>query len=70
MLAVAHAQREPAEAAQHLERAIALNPENRGLAKSDPDLERCAATRRSGRRSTRRPLRDPTAAAPPFSRSR
>jgi tetratricopeptide (TPR) repeat protein len=40
MLAVAHAQRgEPAEAIAHLERAIALNPENRGLAKSDPDLE-------------------------------
>jgi len=40
MLAVAHAQRgEPAEAIAHLERAIALNPENRGLAKNDPDLE-------------------------------
>jgi outer membrane protein assembly factor BamD (BamD/ComL family) len=40
MLAVAHAQRgEPAEAVAHLERAIALNPENRGLAKNDPDLE-------------------------------
>jgi tetratricopeptide (TPR) repeat protein len=40
MLAVAHAQRgEPAEAIAHLERAIALNPENRALAKSDPDLE-------------------------------
>ena len=40
MLAVAHAQRgEPAEAIVHLERAIALNPENRALAKSDPDLE-------------------------------
>jgi tetratricopeptide (TPR) repeat protein len=40
MLAVAHAQRgEHAEALAHLERAIALNPENRGLAKNDPDLE-------------------------------
>jgi len=40
MLAVAHAQRgEPAEAIAHLERAIALNPENRALAKGDPDLE-------------------------------
>ena len=40
MLAVAHAQRdEHAEAIAHLERAIALNPENRALARSDPDLE-------------------------------
>lgn len=40
MLAVAHAQRgEHAEAIAHLERAIALNPENRGLARRDPDLE-------------------------------
>lgn len=40
MLAVVHAQRgEPAEAIAHLERAIAVNPENRGLARSDPDLE-------------------------------
>ena len=40
MLAVAHAQRgELAEAVAHLERALALNPENRALAKSDPDLE-------------------------------
>jgi tetratricopeptide (TPR) repeat protein len=40
MLAVAHAQRdELAEAVAHLERAIALNPENRGLARTDPDLE-------------------------------
>jgi tetratricopeptide (TPR) repeat protein len=40
MLAVAHAQRgEPAEAVAHLERAIALNSENRGLARTDPDLE-------------------------------
>jgi tetratricopeptide (TPR) repeat protein len=40
MLAVAHAQRdELAEAVAHLERAIALNHENRGLARTDPDLE-------------------------------
>src|SRR5579884_1018824 len=40
MLAVAHAQRgEHAEAIAHLERAIALNPENRGLARTDPDLD-------------------------------
>ena len=40
MLAVSHAQRgEHAEAIAHLERAIALNPENRGLARRDPDLE-------------------------------
>jgi tetratricopeptide (TPR) repeat protein len=40
MLAVAHAQRdEPAEAVAHLERAIALNPENRALARRDPDLD-------------------------------
>jgi tetratricopeptide (TPR) repeat protein len=40
MLAVAHAQRdEHAEAIAHLERAIALNPENRAHARRDPDLE-------------------------------
>jgi outer membrane protein assembly factor BamD (BamD/ComL family) len=40
MLAVAHAQRgELAEAVAHLERAIAINGENRGLARQDPDLE-------------------------------
>jgi tetratricopeptide (TPR) repeat protein len=40
MLAVAHAQLgEPAAALAHLERAIALNSENRGLARYDPDLE-------------------------------
>jgi hypothetical protein len=40
MLAVAHAQRdEHAEAVAHLERAIALNPENRALARNDPDME-------------------------------
>jgi tetratricopeptide (TPR) repeat protein len=40
MLAVAHAQRgELAQAIAMLERAIAVNPENRGLAKNDPDLE-------------------------------
>ena len=60
MLAVAHAQRdEHAEAVAHLERAIALNPENRALARNDPDME---------------PLRDDDAfraalEAPPGSRS-
>ena len=40
MLAVAHAQRdEPAEAIAHLERAVALNPENRSIARTDPDLD-------------------------------
>ncbi len=40
MLAVAHAQRgEHAEAVAHLERAIALNPENRALARTDVDLQ-------------------------------
>lgn len=40
MLAVAHAQRgEHAEAVAHLERSIALNPENRAQARRDPDLE-------------------------------
>jgi len=40
MLAVAHAQRlEHAEALAHLERAIVLNPENRGRARTDPDME-------------------------------
>ena len=40
MLAVAHAQRgEHTEAIAHLERAIALNPENRALARRDQDLE-------------------------------
>ena len=40
MLAVAHAQRgEPAEAVTHLERAIALNPENWARARHDPDLD-------------------------------
>ena len=40
MLAVAHAQRlERAEAITHLERAIALNPENRGRARTDSDLD-------------------------------
>ena len=39
-LAVAHAQRgDIAEAVAHHERAIALNPENRALARRDPDLE-------------------------------
>lgn len=40
MLAVAHAQRgEHAESIAHLERSIALNGENRGLARRDADLE-------------------------------
>jgi outer membrane protein assembly factor BamD (BamD/ComL family) len=40
MLAIAHAQRgELVEAVAHLERAIAVNPENRGFARTDPDLE-------------------------------
>ena len=40
MLAIAHVQRgEHAEAIAHLERAIALNPENRALARRDADLE-------------------------------
>jgi tetratricopeptide (TPR) repeat protein len=66
MLAVAHAQRdEHAEAVAHLERAIALNPENRALARNDPDLEplrddeafRTALEAPSGSRSAaRRPI--------------
>jgi tetratricopeptide (TPR) repeat protein len=40
MLAVAHAQRDEfAEALVHLQRAVALNPENRALARRDPDFE-------------------------------
>jgi tetratricopeptide (TPR) repeat protein len=40
MLAVAHAQRgEHAQAIAHLERSIALNPENRALARQDTDFE-------------------------------
>jgi tetratricopeptide (TPR) repeat protein len=40
MLAVAHAQRgELTEAIAHVERAIAVNPENRALARTDPDLD-------------------------------
>jgi tetratricopeptide (TPR) repeat protein len=67
MLAVAHAQRdEHAEAVAHLERAIALNPENRALARNDADLEplrdddafRAALESPSGARSIpRRPLK-------------
>jgi len=70
-LAVAHAQRgEPAEAIAHLERAIAMNPENRALAKSDPDLEplrgddafRTALdTPAAARADRRRPIRTRTA---------
>ena len=70
MLAVAHAQRdEHAEAVAHLERAIALNPENRALARTDPDLEplrdddafRAALEAPSwpAVRARRRPIRDP-----------
>jgi tetratricopeptide (TPR) repeat protein len=40
MLAVAHTQRgEHAQAIAHLERSIALNPENRALARREPDFE-------------------------------
>ena len=40
LLAVVHARRNDLEtAASHLLRAIELNPENRGLARQDPDLE-------------------------------
>lgn len=40
MLGVAHAQRgDHTAAVAHLERAMALNPENRGRARQDPDLE-------------------------------
>ena len=72
MLAVAHAQRgEPAEAIAHLERAIALNPENRALAKGDPDLEPLRAddafrtaldTPSAPRSDRRRPIRTRTGA--------
>jgi tetratricopeptide (TPR) repeat protein len=71
MLAVAHAQRgEVAEAIAHLERAMALNPENRGLARTDPDLDplreddafRAALDSSSaGRIDRRRPFRTRTA---------
>ena len=71
MLAVAHAQRdEHAEAIAHLERAIALNPENRGLARTDPDLEPLRAddsfratldTPSLPRADRRRPMRTRTA---------
>lgn len=65
MLAVAHAQRgEHAEAMVHLERAIALNPENRARAKRDPDLEPLrqdeafrATLDASARADRRRPVR-------------
>jgi tetratricopeptide (TPR) repeat protein len=71
MLAVAHAQRgEPAEAIAHLERAIALNSENRAIAKADPDLEPLRAdegfraaldTPSIPRADRRRPIRTRTA---------
>src|SRR5580704_1804378 len=61
MLAVAHAQRgEHAEAVVHLERAIALNPENRALARHDPDLEPLRAALdapAAPRTASRRPLK-------------
>ena len=66
MLAVAHAQRgELAEAVAHVERAIAINPENRALAKTDPDLDPSATTKPSRgpqapatlRSERRRPIR-------------
>jgi tetratricopeptide (TPR) repeat protein len=68
MLAVAHAQRgEHAEAIAHLERAIAMNPENRGLARNDPDLEPLrgdesfrAALEAPSRADRRRPFRTRT----------
>jgi tetratricopeptide (TPR) repeat protein len=65
MLAVAHAQRgEHVQAVAHLERAIAVNPENRALARRDPDLEplrsddsfRAALDRSSPRTDKRRPI--------------
>jgi tetratricopeptide (TPR) repeat protein len=58
MLAVAHAQRgEHVEAVAHLLRAIAVNPENRSLAKHDPDLEplRTDESFRSALETTRLP---------------
>jgi tetratricopeptide (TPR) repeat protein len=71
MLAVAHAQRgEHTEAIAHLERAIALNPENRAVARQDPDLEPLRAddlfrttlnTPSTGRPDRRRPIRTRTA---------
>jgi tetratricopeptide (TPR) repeat protein len=67
MLAVAHAQRgEHTEAVAHLQRAIALNPENRVLARRDPDLEALREDETflstlespsSGRLDRRRPLK-------------
>jgi tetratricopeptide (TPR) repeat protein len=66
MLAIAHAQRgELAEAVAHLERAIAVNPENRGLARTDPDLEplrgdeafRAALEAPHSNRTIRRPMK-------------
>ena len=71
MLAVAHAQRgEHTEAIAHLERAIALNHENRAVARQDPDLEPLRAddsfraaldTPSTGRPDRRRPIRPRTA---------
>jgi outer membrane protein assembly factor BamD (BamD/ComL family) len=71
MLAVAHAQRgEHAEAIAHLERAISFNPENRALARTDPDLQplhddesfrAVLETPCGGRQDRRRPLKTRTA---------
>ena len=61
MLAIAHAQRgEFVEAVAHLLRSIAVNPENRSLAKHDPDLEplRADESFRSALESTRTPRGD------------
>ena len=69
MLAVAHAQRdEHAEAVAHLERAIALNPENRALARNDPGSGAAARRRRvsRGARSAAGPAR--STVAPPSRR--
>jgi tetratricopeptide (TPR) repeat protein len=66
MLAVAHAGRgEHAEALAHLERSIAINPENRAMARRDPDLEslRADAAFRAALNIAASPARD-TAAAP------
>ena len=66
MLAVAHAQRgEHAEAVAHLERAIALNPENRALARTRSG-SRAAARRRGVPRGARSAVRRRRAPARPL----
>ena len=68
MLAVAHAQRgEHAEAIAHLERAIALNPENRALARQRP-RPRAAARRRGVPGGARRAGRSRVDRRRPFAR--